>query len=242
MVKAVLFDFYNTLAETTHFGPSWEQLVAELGYDLPADVRERWWNDGIDGTEHDEHSVSRKHYVAWQQSRVRSMLTDCGVPSDAQDVFIERVREIGAHNRIDAYEESAAVLAELRARGIALAICSNWDWDLHEAIASAGLTGSVDVVVSSAWVGARKPHPRIYTHTLEQLGVAPEDAVFVGDTYTCDVDGPRSAGMRAVYLRRQHLGVDHTAPHHTEIPNDVHHARDLRIVEALGVRAVVDQP
>jgi putative hydrolase of the HAD superfamily len=234
MVKAVLFDFYNTLAETTRFGPSWEELVVELGYDLPADIRERWWNDGIDGTEHDEHSISRDHYVAWQQSRVRSMLTECGVPGAAQGVFIERVREIGAHNRIDAYAEVGDVLAELRARGVALAICSNWDWDLHEAVESAGLTGSVDVVVSSAWVGARKPHPRIYSHTLERLGIAPEDALFVGDTWACDVAGPRTAGMRAIYLRRAHLGVDHTAPEPDRLPSDVHHARDLRVVETYG--------
>jgi FMN phosphatase YigB (HAD superfamily) len=31
MIKAVLFDFYNTLAETTNFGPSWEEVVTELG-------------------------------------------------------------------------------------------------------------------------------------------------------------------------------------------------------------------
>jgi len=232
--KAVIFDFYNTLAETTNFGPSWEELVTELGYDLPPDVRERWWNDGIDGTEHDEHSASRDHYVAWQQSRVRAMLGDCGLPSAVQDVFIERVREIGAHNRIDAYAEVGDVLDELRARGVALAICSNWDWDLHEAIESAGLTGSFDVIVSSAWVGARKPHPRIYARTLEELGIAPADALFVGDTYACDVDGPRAAGMRTVYLRREHLGVDHTAPGPERIPTDVHLARDLRAVGAFG--------
>ena len=85
-------------------------------------------------------------------------------------------------------------------------------------------------MVSSAWVGARKPHPRIYAHTLEQLGVAPEDALFVGDTWTCDVDGPRAAGMHAVYLRRTHLGADHTAPEPRTAPDDVHHARDLRAV------------
>jgi putative hydrolase of the HAD superfamily len=233
MVKAVLFDFYNTLAETTHWGPTWEELVAEQGYALPANVRERWWNDGIDGMEHDEHSVSRDHYIAWQQSRVRSMLGECGVPEAAQTAFIARVREMGAHNRIDAYAEVEAVLRELRGRGVALAICSNWDWDLHEAVESAGLTGSVDVVVSSAWVGARKPHPRIYTHTLEQLGVAPDEALFVGDTWACDVDGPRAAGMRAIYLRRAHLGVDHTAPDEDGRPRDVHHAQDLRVLENL---------
>jgi len=230
MVKAVLFDFYNTLAETTNWGPSWEEVVAELGYALPADVRERWWNDGIDGTEHDEHSISRDHYVAWQQSRTRSMLDDCGVPASVQDAFIERVREIGAHNRIDAYEEVGEVVSDLRSRGIALAICSNWDWDLHAAIESAGLSGAFDVVVSSAWVGARKPHPRIYSHTLEQLGVAPEDALFVGDTWACDVDGPLAAGMRAIYLRRSHLGVDHTAPAPHETWAEVERASDLRSV------------
>ena len=73
MVKAVIFDFYNTLAETTNWGPSWEQLVGELGYALPADVRERWWNDGIDGTEHDEHSISRDHYVAAAEAFLRGI-------------------------------------------------------------------------------------------------------------------------------------------------------------------------
>lgn len=230
MVKAVVFDFYQTLAETTNFGPSWEELVADLGYELPADVRERWWNDGIDGTEHDEHSVSRDHYVAWQQSRVRSMLGDCGVPESAHDEFIARVREIGAHNRIDAYAEVGDVLRDLRRRGLTLAICSNWDWDLHDAVASAGLTGEFDVVISSAWVGARKPHPRIYSHTLDQLGVAPTEVLFVGDTWACDVDGPRAAGMHTVYLRREHLGTDHTAPEAVHRPADVHHAHDLRAV------------
>lgn len=228
MAKAVIFDFYNTLAETTNFGPSWEELIIELGYSLPPDIRERWWNDGIDGTEHDAHSASRDHYVAWQQSRVRAMLTECGVPGSAHDEFIVRVREIGAHNRIDAYEEVTGVLAGLRDRGVVLAICSNWDWDLHEAIESAGLTGAVDLVVSSAWVGARKSHPRIYTHTLRELGIAPEDALFVGDTWACDVDGPRAAGMDAIYLRRSHLGIDQTAPEPTRRPDDVQHALDLR--------------
>ena len=104
------------------------------------------------------------------------------------------------------------MLATLRAGGLALAICSNWDWDLLEAIDNAGLTGTVDVVVSSAWVGARKPHPRIYSDTLERLGLDAADALFVGDTWTCDVEGPRRAGMQPVYIRRPHYGIDYTTP------------------------------
>jgi len=228
-MQAVIFDFYGTLAETPDWGPSWQELVAGVGHELPDEIRDRWWNDGIDGTEHDEHSQSRDHYVAWQQARIRGMLDDCGVPPDVQDVLIERVRDIGAHRRMRAYEEVTGVLTELRSRGLTLAICSNWDWDLEEAIEAAGLAGTVDVVVSSAWVGARKPHRRMYDAVLEQAGVAPEDAIFVGDTWSCDVEGPRAAGLRPVYVRRPHLGPDTTAPHdHRE--QAVHRAGDLTIV------------
>ena len=59
------------------------------------------------------------------------------------------------------------------ARGLRLAICSNWDWDLEPAVAEAGLAGRFDIVVSSAWAGARKPHPRIYRYLLEQARSRP---------------------------------------------------------------------
>jgi putative hydrolase of the HAD superfamily len=151
------------------------------------------------------------------------------VPVASQDLLIERAREIGGHRHIAAYDETAEVLAALRSRGVTLAICSNWDWDLEEAIAAAGLTGTVDVTVSSAWIGARKPHRRMYDAVLDRLGIAAGDALFVGDTWTCDVEGPRAAGLVPLYLRRTHLGIDKTAPddHHTQ---DVHRADDLRRV------------
>ena len=38
------------------------------------------------------------------------------------------------------------------------------------------------------------------TRMLDQLGVAAGDALFVGDTWTCDVEGPRAAGLRAALL------------------------------------------
>lgn len=237
MIRAVILDFYGTLAETPDWGPSWEELVADLGYSLPPEVRDRWWHDSFDGSEHDEHSQSRDHYVAWQQARLTGMLADCGVPAEHHAEFLDRVREIGGHRRIIAYDEARAVLADLRQRGVTLAICSNWDWDLAEAVDGAGLGESIDHMVSSAWVGARKPHPRIYRHVLAELAVDADEALFIGDTWACDVAGPRDAGITAVYLRRSHFGPDHTAPDNVEEWDDVHRAADLTaLLDLVGER------
>ena len=91
-------------------------------------------------------------------------------------------------------------------------MCSNWDWDLEPAIAEAGLDDAFDLVVSSAWAGARKPHPRIFRHTLSLLELAPADVVFVGDTWGPDVEGPRGVGMCAFYLERDGHWPDTTLP------------------------------
>ena len=106
------------------------------------------------------------------------------------------------------------MLEHLRAEGLRLVICSNWDWDLREAVEESQLTAAVDAMVSSAWVGARKPHPRIFTVALEEAGVSAAEALFVGDTWNADVDGPTAAGMTSLYLRRDGHWPDATAPAH----------------------------
>ena len=91
-------------------------------------------------------------------------------------------------------------------------VCSNWDWDLELAVEEAGLLGRVDVLVSSAWAGARKPHARIFRHTLDVVGRRAEDVVFVGDTWGPDVEGPSTLGIGAVYLERDGHWPDATLP------------------------------
>jgi putative hydrolase of the HAD superfamily len=210
-VSAVLFDFYGTLAEATQW-LSVDVVLAERGYELPDEVRDRWWNDGIDGIEHIEHSRSRAHYTAWQQERLLGMLAETDVHPGEYEAITARLRE-GAETRVlEPYPEVHRVLDSLHRRGVPLAVCSNWDWDLLEALDEVRLRERVDVIVSSAWAGARKPHPRIFQDTLEQLGVPPERALFVGDTWGPDVVGPRALGMDALYLQRSGRWPDSAAP------------------------------
>jgi putative hydrolase of the HAD superfamily len=202
-------------------------VLAEHGYELPPGARDRWFNDGIDGIEHFEHSRSRDHYVAWQRERILGMLSETDVHPGEYEVILQKLRD-GAQSRVlEAYPEARDVLTEIQERGLRLAICSNWDWDLAEAVDEIGLSDLVDVQVSSAWAGARKPNPRIFDHTLTKLGVEPVGCAFVGDTWGPDVAGPQSMGMTPLYLSREGHWPDPTAPEDMEAEG-VPVIRDLR--------------
>src|SRR5262245_3939333 len=141
-----------------------------------------WWSGDLDGIEHIEQSRSRERYVAWQQERLLGMLAEADVHPGEYEVILAKLHAGHASRRLEPYPEVAQVLATLRTRGLRLAVCSNWDWDLEPAVAEAGLADEFDVLVSSAWAGARKPNPRIFRHTLDKLGLVAGDVLFVGDT------------------------------------------------------------
>jgi putative hydrolase of the HAD superfamily len=61
-----------------------------------------------------------------------------------------------------------------------------------------GFATYMDAIVTSSEFGLRKPHRGIFERLLGQLGVAPEEALFVGDKVREDILGPKELGMRAV--------------------------------------------
>ena len=65
---------------------------------------------------------------------------------------------------------------------------------------AAGLRDYFDVVVDSALVGVEKPDPAIFQAALDALGVAPEEALYVGDLYEVDVVGPARRASTAMLL------------------------------------------
>jgi putative hydrolase of the HAD superfamily len=225
-MKTLLLDFYGTLARAVHPGLTIDDVLANRGYTVPPDVSHRWWNGDFDGIEHVEQSESREHYAAWQRERLVALLSEADVHPGEYELILDELHAGRANRQLRAYEEVPEVLRELRARGHRLVVCSNWDWELEDAVAEAGLADAADVLVSSAWAGARKPHPRIFRYTLERACVSADDALFVGDTWGPDVEGPRAVGMCAVYLERADHWPDPTRP--GDAARDVARIVDLR--------------
>jgi epoxide hydrolase-like predicted phosphatase len=57
-----------------------------------------------------------------------------------------------------------------------------------------------DAIVISAEVGAAKPEPKIYQYALDQLGVRPDEAVFVDDVIE-NVEASEKLGMQGIHFR-----------------------------------------
>jgi putative hydrolase of the HAD superfamily len=224
----VVFDFYGTLGHATQW-LSLDSVLAEHGYEFPEHIRRRWWFESDhDGLDHREHSVDEKAYATWQRSRLLGMLAECDVHPGEYEVILEKLQSGKSTRILQAYPEVTDVVKELRARSMQLAVCSNWDWDLAEAIDEVGLNGCFDALVSSAWAGARKPHPLIFEHTLAKLGADARRTIFVGDTWGPDVVGPRAMGMTTLYLLRVDHWPDPTAPE--EPAAEARCANDVRSV------------
>jgi putative hydrolase of the HAD superfamily len=235
MTTAVLFDFYGTIASASTWPETPQDVLARHGYALSAAIRELWQRENRDGLDHHEHSVSRSTYEAWERGRLTDLVRACGVPAAAVDVLIEEMWRVKRPPAITSYPEAREVLDRLRDLGLVVGLCSNWGWDLEEAVAEVGLAGQFDVVVSSAHAGARKPHPRIFEYALAQCGAAAGDVVFVGDTIVPDVLGPLSAGMACAHVRRAEpapwpgLGTSEelTELASEAVPDGVHRLTDL---------------
>ena len=70
-----------------------------------------------------------------------------------------------------------------------------------------GLSPYFDALSISCEVGYLKPHPLIFQHALKELGVAPEEAVMVGDSLRADVAGSKALNITAVW-KRDHIEKD----------------------------------
>lgn len=111
---------------------------------------------------------------------------------------------------------AAVALAALAERGLALAVVSNTMRTpgrvLKAVLDRSGLLAPFAVLTFSDECGIRKPDPEIFLRTLRRLGVAPAEAVHVGDDPVLDVEGARDAGMRVVQVGPPRRGLGPVRP------------------------------
>ena len=100
------------------------------------------------------------------------------------------------------------LMRELKGRGLRMALLTNnvreWEPLWRSMIPIDAL---FEVVVDSAFVGCRKPDPKIYQITLERIGLAGNDCLFVDDVEV-NCDAARELGMTAVHFQVNEQAIE----------------------------------
>ncbi len=102
---------------------------------------------------------------------------------------------------LQANTETIELMRELKGRGLRMAMLTNnvreWE-EMWRAMLP--VDEIFELVVDSAFVGCRKPEPRIYEITLERLGLPAENCLFVDDILV-NIEGAEALGLHAVHFR-----------------------------------------
>ncbi|MEP7379965.1 MAG: HAD-IA family hydrolase [Chloroflexota bacterium] len=190
--------------------PSWagvyRQGLLESGIDLAEKDLERallqetqaggWW---LDETPFEPTETNSFATVMAFDAAVLARLGH----ADLDEAAFRRIEDSFArHSAWYVFPDVTPALDSMNAAGIRLCVISNFVWGAPELIHDLELARHFEKLVISARVGFQKPNPGIFRHALEQMNVAPERAMHVGDSYRADILGARGVGLRAALIAR----------------------------------------
>ena len=190
MIRAVLFDLYETLVTESETRPARASSLGEaLGLDPVAF--------------HTEWKAHRPLVVRGELSFGDALteigrLLGVGVPARPRPTGVrERTREkAAAFQRIDS--RLVTLAGDLRRLGIRLGVVSNCFAEDVQSWPECALASMFDCSVFSYTLGVAKPDSRIYLEAVGQLGVEPAITLFVGDGPDSELRGAELAGLRAL--------------------------------------------
>jgi putative hydrolase of the HAD superfamily len=212
MVQAVFFDLVGTLIRAARpIGEQYAECARRHGATEaePAEMENafrRAMRNAPPMAFPGEPKAVRAAERDWWADLVRGVVEQCGLRElngSRFDVFFADLYE--HFTTADAwalYPDARPALEGLRERGLGVGLITNYDTRVYRVIDALGLSALLDSVTIPAVAGAAKPALAIFVHALGRHGIAPREAIYVGDEIGDDYEGARGAGMRAVLIDR----------------------------------------
>ncbi len=204
-VKGVLFDCYDTLIDIkTDEGSTWtyEVLSNWLIYQgvriTPDRLRDTY-----------RQRVQEQMEASWERYpdvRVEEIFASiCAEHAiweiDGRQLGVQLARSFRAASlrRLHAHTKSHRLLDIFQ--DLPKGVVSNGQRVFSELeMRALGFYDRFDFVIFSSDVGCKKPNPRIFMMALERLKIAPEETLFIGDSYENDIVAPMKFGMQALFI------------------------------------------
>jgi len=198
---AVLFDFSGTLF---HIETAEQAVVAALGAEFAQWAGKLQRLGAINGssTSSDlpEHLADVWHRRDLSADAHRAAYSGLSVHAGLTEQQANLVYERGLDPQAwTPYPDTVGVLRRLREMRIPVALVSNIGWDPRPVLKTYDVADFLDVLVLSDERGITKPDPEIFRQACAELGVAPQDALMVGDNREAD-GGAVAIGCRYEYV------------------------------------------
>ena len=194
--KAVIFDLLTGLLNSWTV---WDAVIPES---------ERHITDGTTWRKrYLELAFACGSYKSYE-GLVQQGAADVGLSPAAPEALLKRYLEI------EPWPEVPEVLVQLKEQGVKLGIATNISDDLGRRVVEntervvrekTGLKDfAFDAVVTSEQSGFYKPNPKPYEDVLKQLGLTPQEALFLAGS-PVDIQGADQVGMKVCW--NNHIGL-----------------------------------
>jgi FMN phosphatase YigB (HAD superfamily) len=229
-LKAVTFDFWSTLVDGNITPERTAVRLARLhaaitgtGYELTKEQLEAGFRRALALV--DEAARESLEDVG-PPGRWAVLARELGVPDGVipYEVVEKAYEDITLQPPPDPMPHVQDALSAMQQAGHKLGVICNTGMAggrvLREVLRRHGLLDYFEVTTFSNEFGVSKPHPRIFTHTLEALGgIEPSEALHVGDVEELDIEGARRAGMgSALYVPESNGVAPMRIPHPSPLP------------------------
>lgn len=188
-VQAIFFDAGDVLYHRNGNGSKLDEYLNGLGLDPGKVDREKI-----------RELMIQSHRGQINQDQYREAVLKLYGISRLEDVALGKQIMKQEDDAVVVFPGVADTLHAFKDKGMLLGIITDTAQQLSVKLKWFEQNGFVDVwdsIISSWETGFNKPHPAIYQMALRQVGVEPEQAVFVGHK-NYELEGARAVGMRTV--------------------------------------------
>ncbi len=213
LIKAVFFDWYNTLAYHEPLRQVlYSQAFQRLGIELTAKdvIRGILAADRYCLEENAKSPLrkrSRKEQFEVYLYYPRAILAEAGVeaPQELPEQIMKIVIEQFEGATLALFDDVLSTLDTLTKQNLILGMITNAAKDTLSVHRKLGLEPYLDFVVTPEDAGADKPEPLIFQAALDRAGVSASEAAHIGDQYELDIVGARGVGIKPILIDRYDL-------------------------------------
>ena len=214
-IKAVFFDAAGTLIKPARsVGESYAAIAAKHGKEVSStNITERF-RTCFDAAPRLAFPGATEDTVAalerdWWKSLVAQVFEPWSPFGRFEEYFAELFAYFASPNAWTLYPEVLETLTSLKERDLILDVISNFDSRLVRILDGLGAGAQFENIFVSSRVGYAKPDGRIFKAALSCHGLAPAQALHVGDSEINDLSGANQAGIKGILVER---GKTSTAP------------------------------